>query len=129
MAYKKPTESELEILQILWSEGASTVRFVNETLNKKRKMGYTTTLKLMQIMAEKQLVLRDVSSRTHIYSANITEADTQKNVVSNIVDKVFRGSAMKLIMQALGNKKTSPKDLQQIRNYLDELENKQDTDS
>lgn len=126
MAYKKPTESELEILQILWSEGASTVRFVHEQLSKKRKTGYTTTLKTMQIMAEKQLVMRDVSSRTHIYSANITESDTQKKVVSNIVDKVFRGSAMKLVMQALGNKKTSSKELQEIRNYLDELENEQD---
>ena len=121
----RPTESELEILQVLWSEGPSTVREVNSLLNLEREVGYTTTLKHMQIMAEKSLVTRDTSSRTHIYKAKILEADTQRNLVKSLVEKVFGGSAMDLVMQALGNHQTSPEELEEIKRLIQELENKQ----
>lgn len=123
--HPKPTESELEILQVLWSEGPSTVREVNSLLNLEREVGYTTTLKHMQIMAEKTLVTRDTSSRTHIYKAKILEVDTQRNLVKSLVEKVFGGSAMDLVMQALGNHQTSPEELEEIKRLIQELENKQ----
>ncbi len=121
----RPTESELEILQVLWSEGPSTVREVNSLLNLEREVGYTTTLKHMQIMSEKSLVTRDTSSRTHIYKAKILEADTQRTLVKSLVEKVFGGSAMDLVMQALGNHQTSPEELEEIKRLIQELENKQ----
>ncbi|HAS40520.1 MAG TPA: transcriptional regulator [Microscillaceae bacterium] len=121
---KKPTDVELEILQILWKEGPSTVRFVNDELNKQRanETGYTTTLKMLQLMTEKGLVNRDTSSRTHIYQALLNQEDTQKNLVNRLVDTAFGGSAMKLVMQALGNKKTSKKDLEEIKKMINKLE-------
>lgn len=118
----KPTEAELEILQVLWQHGPSTVRFVNEQLSQHKEIGYTTTLKLMQIMAEKQLVLRDEQNRTHIYEAGVTEEATQQHLLNRFMDATFRGSAMKLVMQALGNRKTSKEELSQIRNFLDRME-------
>ncbi len=118
----KPTEAELGILQILWQHGASTVRFVNDKLNQKKKTGYTTSLKTMQIMHEKRLVKRNEENRTHIYEANVTEEDTQKQLLERFLDKTFKGSAMKMVMQALGNRKTSKKELDEIRNLLDKLE-------
>ena len=125
--HPKPTESELEILQILWSEGPSTVREVNNVLNvqKESEVGYTTTLKHLQIMAEKKLVSRDTSTRTHVYKAKILEEDTQRNLVKGLVEKVFGGSAMDLVMQALGNHNTSPEELAEIKKLIQELENKQ----
>ncbi|MFC5271082.1 BlaI/MecI/CopY family transcriptional regulator [Adhaeribacter terreus] len=117
----KPTESELEILQVLWQHGPNTVRFVNDELSKAKETGYTTTLKLMQIMHEKGMVNRDESGRSHIYSAAITETATQKQLLDRFLDTAFRGSALKLVMQALGNKKTSQQDLNEIRNLLDNL--------
>jgi predicted transcriptional regulator len=117
----KPTESELEILQVLWLHGPNTVRFVNDELSKTKETGYTTTLKLMQIMHEKGMVNRDESGRSHIYSAAITETATQKQLLDRFLDTAFRGSALKLVMQALGNKKTSQQDLNEIRNLLDNL--------
>jgi predicted transcriptional regulator len=119
----KPTESELEILQILWQNGPSTVRMVNENLNKEKKVGYTTTLKMLQIMFEKNLVKRNEDSRSHIYGANVEEADIQKKMLDNFLDKTFKGSAGKLIMQALGNKKTSKQELNEIKALIDKLEN------
>jgi len=121
---KKPTDVELEILQILWKEGPSTVRFVNDELNKQRanETGYTTTLKMLQLMTEKGLVSRDTSNRTHIYKALLNQEDTQKTLVNRLVDTAFGGSAMKLVMQALGNKKTSKKDLEEIKKMIDKLE-------
>jgi len=118
----KPTEAELRILQILWQYGASTVRFVNDQLNQKKKTGYTTSLKTMQIMHEKKLVKRNEENRTHIYEANVTEEDTQKQLLDRFLDKTFKGSAMKMVVQALGNRKTSKKELDEIRNLLDKLE-------
>ena len=117
----KPTESELEILQVLWEHGPTTVRFVNDELSKTKETGYTTTLKLMQIMHEKGMVNRDEAGRSHIYSAAITESATQKQLLDRFLDTAFRGSALKLVMQALGNQKTSRQDLSEIRNLLDKL--------
>ncbi len=120
----KPTESELEILQILWQNGASSVRFVNDELNKKREVGYTTTLKFMQIMLDKKFVTRNAESRTHIYEAAISEADTQQLLLDKFVDSTFRGSAMKLVMQALGNHESSKEELDEIKALIDEIEKK-----
>jgi BlaI family penicillinase repressor len=117
----KPTESELEILQILWQHGPSTVRFVNDELSKNKETGYTTTLKLMQIMHEKGMVARDEAGRSHVYNAAISESATQKQLLDRFLDTAFRGSALKLVMQALGNRKTSEKELNEIRNLLDKL--------
>lgn len=119
---QKLTEAELEILQILWKEGSSTVRTVNEALNTQREVGYTTTLKMMQLMFEKGLVKRDESQRTHTYTANISEDVTQKNLVDKLMQSVFGGSAMKLVMQALGNKKASQEEIKAIRQLLDQIE-------
>lgn len=123
----KPTDAELEILHILWQNGASTVRTVNETLNKGTDgnvVGYTTTLKIMQIMAEKGLLVRDESNRTHIYAAAVREDDVQRAFVDKMIDSVFRGSAMNLVLQALGSSKPSRSELDQIRALLDEESDK-----
>ncbi len=120
----RPTESELEILQILWAQGPSSVRTVNELLNEKRDVGYTTTLKIMQIMADKHLVERNTESRTHIYEASISEEATQQKLLDRFVDATFRGSAMKLVMQALGNHKASKQELEDIKALINSIEKK-----
>ena len=120
----KPTESELEILQILWERGDSTVRAVHEILEKTKDSGYTTTLKLMQIMHEKGLVDRDTSSKTHVYRALVNQERTQQQLVSKMINNVFNGSAARLVMQALGNHKASKDEIDSIKKYLDELSNK-----
>ncbi|UOR05647.1 BlaI/MecI/CopY family transcriptional regulator [Hymenobacter aerilatus] len=117
----KPTESELEILQVLWQQGPSTVRFVNDELNRKREVGYTTTLKLLQLMLDKGLVLRDDDARTHVYRAAVRQEETQSLLLDRFVEQAFGGSAMKLVMQALGGGRTSQAELEQIRNLLNEL--------
>lgn len=119
----KPTEGEMEILQVLWAKGNCTVREVHETLDKKDS-GYTTTLKLMQIMHEKGLVARDTSAKTHIYSALLNQQTTQQHLVNKMIDNVFNGSAARLVMQALGNKSASKEEIDLIKEYLDKLENK-----
>ena len=118
----KPTDAELEILQTLWKEGPSTVRSVNEKLNEKREIGYTTTLKMMQLMTDKGILTRDESNRTHIYTAKISEESIQKNLLDRLMETAFGGSAMKLVMQALGNKKTSKEELEQIKNLINKIE-------
>jgi predicted transcriptional regulator len=118
----KPTESEMEILQILWQRGPCTVRQVHEELLKNKEAGYTTTLKLMQIMAEKSLVKRNEENRTHIYEAAVNESDTQKQMLDKFLDVAFRGSAAKLVMQALGNGRTSKAELEEIRKLLDQMD-------
>ncbi len=118
----KPTEAELEILQVLWEHGPSSVRFVNDKLNEEREIGYTTTLKLMQIMADKGLALRNTESRTHIYQAAVSEADTQQRLLRKFVDTTFRGSAMKLVMQALGGHQASPEELDEIKALIGRME-------
>lgn len=121
----KPTEAELEILNILWEKGPSTVRQIHETLAQDKESGYTTTLKLMQIMFEKGLLKRDASSKTHTYEAIVTRAQTQGQMIQRMVDTMFKGSAAQLVMQALGNYKADEDELTQIRAYLDSIEQEQ----
>ncbi|SHL18468.1 Predicted transcriptional regulator [Chitinophaga jiangningensis] len=125
MKQQKPTESELEILGILWEKGASTVREVHEKLAETKDAGYTTTLKLMQIMYEKGLLTRDASSKTHIYAAAVSQQETQQQLLSKMIDTVFGGSASQLVLQALGHHKSSDKELDQIRQYLNDIEKQQ----
>lgn len=117
-----PTEAELEILQVLWEHGPSTVRYVNEKLNMNKQVGYTTTLKIMQIMTEKRLVTRNEESRTHIYSPVLGKEETQGMLLNRFLDNAFSGSAMKLVMQALGNHETSREELQKIKELIKKLE-------
>ena len=118
----RPTERELTILRILWGQGPSTVREVNEAMAKDRDTGYTTTLKFMQIMTEKGLLIRDESQRQHIYRPAITEEKTQKQLVGDLLERAFSGSMEKLVMRALSARKVSAKELRRIRKMLDELE-------
>jgi predicted transcriptional regulator len=115
----KPTDSELEILQVLWEKGEATVREVHEQLMQTKDCGYTTTLKLMQIMFEKGLVVRDDSNRTHIYQANVSREKTQKQLVDKMVDALFSGSHSQLVMQALGSHTPSREELDEIQQLLD----------
>jgi BlaI family transcriptional regulator, penicillinase repressor len=114
----KPTESELEILQVLWQKKTATVREVHDELSKTRDIGYTTALKLLQIMFEKGLVTRDDSSKTHIYIPAVTREKTQKQLVGKMINTLFSGSSTELVMQALGNQQTSKEELDEIQNNL-----------
>lgn len=118
----KPTEAELAILQVLWQHGACTVRQVQTELEQQRGTGYTTALKLMQIMLQKGLLRRDDSGHAHIYRAAVTRKRTQRNMVTQLLDQVFEGSAQQLVMQALSAKKSTAEELSEIRKLLDELE-------
>jgi BlaI family transcriptional regulator, penicillinase repressor len=119
----EPTKSELEILQVLWQHGPSTVRFVNDILNEqKRAVQYTSTLKLMQIMAEKKLLNRDETNMKHIYMAAIEEQKTKGFLLNRFVDSMFNGSASSLMVQLLGNKNTSQKEIEEIKKMFDELD-------
>jgi len=113
---RRPTDAELAILRVLWAEGPSTVRRVAEVLG--RDTGYTTALKLLQIMTEKGLVVRDESSRTHIYAAASTEDQTQRQLVTDLLDRAFGGSAAKMVLQALAASRTSPEELDEIRKLI-----------
>lgn len=119
----EPTKSELEILQVLWKHGPNTVRFVNDTLNEmKRAVQYTSTLKLMQIMAEKKMLTRDESSMKHIYAPAAEEEKTKGLLLDRFVETMYDGSASSLMMQLLGNKKTSQKELAAIKELLNKLD-------
>jgi len=118
----KLTEKELEILQIIWKNGPSSVKSINSEMGLNKDVGYTTTLKLMQIMFEKGILTRTKEGKTHIYSANISQSVTQKQLVDKLLDSAFQGSAMKLVMQALGNSQTTKQEIEEIRQYLDKLE-------
>ena len=118
----KPTEGELEILQVLWIRQSATVRDVHEELLKVKAAGYTTTLKLMQIMFEKGLVTRDSSNKTHIYQPAVSKEKTQNLFLNKMIDSLFAGSSAQLVMQALGNHKTSKEELDEIRNYLNSIQ-------
>jgi len=122
MSENKPTESELEILQILWQKKEATVREVHEILQEKKQVGYTTTLKLMQIMLEKGLVERNDISRSHIYRAAINQEKTQKDLISKFVDGVFGGSRMDLVLKVLGDQASTPKEIEQIREFLNNID-------
>src|SRR5580704_4795713 len=119
--YIKPTESELEILQVLWAKESATVREVHEDLAKLKDVGYTTTLKLMQIMHEKGLVKRDDTFKTHIYQPAVSKERTQKHLLSKMIDNLFGGSSTELVMQALGNHKASAQELDEIQQLLNNL--------
>jgi BlaI family transcriptional regulator, penicillinase repressor len=118
----KPTESELEILQILWQKNEGTVREVNEILNKQKEVGYTTTLKIMQIMLEKGLLSREEENRSHVYKAAVAESDTQNLLLNRFLDTAFRGSAMKLVMQALGNHEATKEELDDLKKMIENIE-------
>jgi predicted transcriptional regulator len=121
---RKPTVAELKILRVLWEKGSCTVRDVHETIGVPKGTSYTTTLKLMQIMDEKGLVKRDKSRRPHIYETVHNEDQTQRTLVSDLVERAFGGSASKLVMQALSTSRASKKELDAIRKVLNELEKK-----
>lgn len=118
----KPTESELEILKVLWEKEPCTVREVNDVLNQHREVGYTTTLKLMQIMAQKGIVLRDETSRTHLYKTAINQNKVQQTLVNRLVDSAFSGSASQLVLQALGQGKATKQELDEIKKLIEKLE-------
>jgi predicted transcriptional regulator len=118
----RPTDAELEILSVLWERGPSTVRDVHERLSETKDTGYTTVLKLMQIMSEKGLVRRDERERAHVYEARLPQEQTQRQLVGDLLDRAFQGSAMKLVMHALATKKASAEELSEIRRVLDEFE-------
>lgn len=113
---RKPTDAELGILNVLWSRGPSTVRQIAEEMG--REAGYTTILKLLQIMTEKSLVVRDEGSRTHVYTAAYTQDQTQRQLVADLLERAFDGSASKLVLQALASGKTSPEELAEIKKLL-----------
>jgi BlaI family penicillinase repressor len=118
----EPTKSELEILQVLWEIGPATVREVNDELLKQKEVKYTTTLKFMQIMAEKGMLKRDESKMKHIYSVVEEEQQTKAHLLNKFVDSIYKGSASKLMMQLLGNKTTSAEELEEIKNMLKKIE-------
>ncbi len=121
--YLKPTESELEILQVLWARKLASVREVHEELAKSKDVGYTTTLKLMQIMHEKGLVKRDDTFKSHIYQAIVSKEKTQKHLLGKMINTLFGGSPTELVIQALGAHKASPEELEEIQQLLNNLKN------
>ena len=118
----EPTKSELEILQVLWEIGPATVRTVNDELQKQKEVNYATTLKFMQMMAEKGMLIRDESQMKHIYSVAEEEQKTKSHLLDKFVDSMYKGSASKLVLQLLGNKKNSQQELQEIKDILKKLE-------
>jgi predicted transcriptional regulator len=122
----RPTAAELEVLNVIWTHGPSTVRFINDKLNGElngeKEIGYTTTLKIMQLMAEKGLLVRDESQRSHLYGAVAPKEQVQKQLLDRLLDQAFGGSALKLVMQALGGHKASPEEISRIRELLDRME-------
>lgn len=120
MTSPKPTDAELAILRVLWSRGPSTVRQVHDSMTEQRATGYTTALKLLQIMTEKGLVARDESDRSHVYRARLSEGETQRQLVDDLLGRAFGGSATKLVMQALSGSKATPEELAEIRRLIDE---------
>jgi predicted transcriptional regulator len=123
----RPTAAELEILNVIWTHGPSTVRFVNGQLNEGKApesdaVGYTTTLKIMQIMAEKGLLKRDESQRSHLYGSAVAQGQVQKQLLDRLLDQAFGGSALKLVMQALGGRRATSEEITRIRELLDRME-------
>ncbi len=121
-ASDRPTEGELEILRVLWERGKATVREVNDQLNLHRSTGYTTTLKLMQIMLEKGLLRRDESRRPQVYAPAVSKLRVRRQFVGDLLERVFDGSSSQLVMQVLSSKDTTPENLTEIRRVLDEME-------
>jgi len=120
----KPTDSELEILQLLWEFGSMTVRELNDKLNKERKVGYTTSLKMMQIMTEKGLLSRDTGERSHIYSPLLQSEEVQSTMLDHILKTAFKGNRSSLVLQALGSSDASPEEISEIKSLIKKLEGK-----
>jgi predicted transcriptional regulator len=118
----RPTDAELAILRVLWRRGPSTVRQVHDVLSADKPTGYTTVLKFMQIMTEKGLLLRDESQRSHVYRPQVPAEKTQQQLVGDLLERAFEGSAQRLVMQALSTKKVTPAELAQIRELIDKIE-------
>lgn len=118
----RPTDAELQVLQILWTAGPQTVRLINDRLNQDRKVGYTTTLKIMQIMYEKGMLSREASGRTHVYTAKIKQEEAQQFLLDKVVDTAFGGSASQLVISALGQYKTSSDELEKIKELIKKME-------
>ncbi len=116
-----PTDSELEVLQILWQNGAQTVRFVNDKQNKQREVGYTTTLKTMQIMLDKGIISREIVERSHIYSANVNEKSTQAELLKDFNKNAFRGDTALLVMRALGEGNATAEELAEIKAFIERI--------
>jgi len=123
-AAPRPTDAELAILRVLWDRGPSTVREVHEALRDSQDSGYTTVLKLLQIMTEKGLVDRDASQRAHVYVSRLGEHRTQRQLLRDLVDRAFGGSPAKLVLEALSASKASPQEMKEIRRLLDQMEDK-----
>lgn len=118
----KPTNSELEILQVIWKIGPASVRKVNDILNMEREVGYTTTLKIMQLMNSKGILGRTSEGKKHIYSSNVKEKDIQRGLVKRMINKTFKGSAYNLVMEALGNNRASAEELKSIKELIEKME-------
>lgn len=118
----KPTEAELELLGVLWARGPSTVREIHEVVADSKETGYTTTLKILQKMTDKGLVVRDESNRSHVYRAAAKAEKTQRRLVEELIDRAFGGAAEKLVIQALSSRKVDPREIETLRKLLDELE-------
>ena len=118
----KPTESELEILQLLWEHGPMTVRALNDLLNEQRRVGYTTSLKMMQIMTDKGMLIRDTKQRSHIYAPALQPDSVQANILDHVLKTVFMGNRSKLVLQALGNHKASPAELMELKALIQKME-------
>jgi len=118
----RPTDAELAILSVLWDRGPSTVREVHDALRASQDSGYTTVLKLLQIMIEKGLVVRDESQRAHVYTSRLSEQRTQRQLLGDLMDRAFRGSSAKLVLQALSDRRATDLELRDIRALLDQLE-------
>ena len=124
----RPTDTELAILRVLWERGASTVRQVHETMSGERPTAYTTALKMLQIMTEKGLVRRDETDRTHVYQARLSEEQTQRQLVRDLLDRAFGGSATKMVMQALNAKRASAEEMIEIRKLIEGKETRDGRD-
>jgi BlaI family penicillinase repressor len=118
----RPTDSELEILQLLWEHGPMTVRELNDKLNEERKVGYTTSLKMMQIMTEKGLLSRDTGERSHIYSPLLRAEEVQSSMLNHVLKTAFKGNRSRLVMQALGIHHASPEEISEIKSLIKKLE-------
>lgn len=123
-AATKPTEAELEILRVLWAHGPSTVRQVHDELSTNREFAYTTTLKLLQVMTEKGVAIREERGRAHYYRAAVAQEETQKHLIRDLVERAFGGSAAQLVVQALAAKPASADEIREIRRLLTEYEEK-----
>ncbi|WKN45823.1 BlaI/MecI/CopY family transcriptional regulator [Tunicatimonas pelagia] len=126
LKFSKPSENELAILQVLWEREPATVKSVNEVLNQKKPTGYTTTLKLMQIMHDKGLVTRTTEGakgKSHLYSSAVTEKQVNGQLLDQFIQRVFRGSASSMVMRAIGRSEISAEEIEEIRNFLDGLDN------